>query len=128
LQQKLCLDPLTHVSDDAQELRAAAIGKYGPVHFYREWRAIAAHVNLSSHECATILNRLDVLGEPVRAVRVNEAVRVQTNEFVASVTVHLASRRIGLDHEAGEQIMDGDPVRGGFEDAPMTRFRFISLR
>jgi hypothetical protein len=37
---------------------------------------------------------------------VDEAGRVHANEFLASIAVHGTRRRIGLDHQAGLQIID----------------------
>ncbi|MBP1704255.1 MAG: hypothetical protein H6Q38_3362 [Chloroflexi bacterium] len=53
---------------------------------------------------------------------------MQADEFIVSIAVHRARRRIGLDHKAGLQIMDDQPVTGGFEDALITLFPPLSLR
>ena len=74
------------------------------------------------------LNRLNVLIEQLRTVRVDEAGRMQANEFITSIAIHPARRRIGLDHKVGLQINDDQPVAGGFEDALILLFPLVSLR
>jgi hypothetical protein len=85
-------------------------------------------VDLVRYGYSLRLNRLDVLGELVRMVRVDEAVRMLANELLASKTVHCASCGVGFNHLAGLYIVNDQPFAGDFEDASITLFPFFSLR
>jgi hypothetical protein len=61
-------------------------------------------------------NRLDVLPELKIAVRMDEGGWIQSDEFLAGVTVHLARSRIGFDHPVGLRIKDDQPVADRFKD------------
>jgi hypothetical protein len=76
-------------------------------------------------EYAVWLKRLDILTEAISAVGVYERPRLQSNEFFACIAVHLACRRIRLDHEAGMQIVDNQTVIGGIENASILPFFFF---
>ena len=60
-------------------------------------------------------------------VGMDEAGRVHANEFLAGIAVHGTRRRIGLDHQAGLQINNDQPVTGGFKEVLLESFPFFSL-
>ena len=73
------------------------------------------------------LNRLDVLCELVKTVRVDESGNLLDHKLLAIVPVHCAGCRIGLNHKTGLQIMKDQPITGGFKDALVMLFPFFSL-
>ena len=58
-------------------------------------------------------------------VGVNKCCKLQPDEFFAGVAVHRAGRKVGLDHEAGFQIGNDQPIGGGIEDAVIQTFFFF---
>ena len=53
---------------------------------------------------------------------------MQVDEFLASIAVHSAGCRIGLDHQTGFDIVEDQPVASSFEDLSIWLFFVFTLQ
>ncbi len=122
------LDVPADVPDDAQEARPVLIGECRPAPLGVKRRAVPAYVQHPCVEGGAGSKRPEVAPEYILADGVDECRREQSDEFFAGAAVHRAGRRVGLDHAAGFQIGDDQPVDGVVEDAAIMTFFFFKRR
>src|SRR5512140_210103 len=118
-----CLDALTDIPDGAQQARAAPIMDQGPAYFDVKRRAIPADVDDECFEYAARLGLPYMLPEQGMVFRKHEGRWMQPYEFLAGVAVHLAGGGVGFDHIVQPNVIDHQPIAGGFEDISILLFR-----
>ena len=111
------LRPATDVADDTQQARPIPIDAVRGVKLDGERHAVLAHVNDGCLDRVAGLNRPGPLAETGITVGRQEGARRQADERFRGIAVEGAGRRIGLDHKAGFQILDDQPISNGLKKA-----------
>ena len=111
------LRPPADVADDTQQARPIPIDAARGVKLDGERRAVLAHVNDGCLDGVAGLDRPDPLAETGITVGRQEGARRQADERFRGIAVEGAGRRIGLDHKAGCQILDDQPISNGLKKA-----------
>jgi hypothetical protein len=76
-------------------------------------------ISRAGAELPPLRHSVDVLGEQVVIVRVDERRRVDPDQLVVLVAVHPAKRRVDLHHQTRVEVVDNQPVAGRVKDPPV---------
>ena len=101
----------------------ALIVDRGAADFHMERRAIPAYMDNERFDHAARFSRADMFPKQDLAFRKHEDRWIQSDEFLASVAVHLTRGGVGFNHYFLFNIIEDQPVARGFKDVSVLFFR-----